>query len=96
MDFWSDLPSSSSCDADDKLETVMEESEHCSPDCLIEIEQLLLPHIPPLKQKKLDVPYHVQRKHALAGKLDRIKRPHINIEKTPASLKTQWAAGQNG
>ena len=47
--FWSDLPSSSSSDADDELETVMEESEHCSPDRPIEIERLLLPCVPPLK-----------------------------------------------
>ena len=78
--FWLDLPSSSESN-DTEDETQ---------------QQALLSHVQPLKQKKLDVSYHDQRKAACAEKVNKLKYAHTDIEKLLASAKTKWVSGRNG
>ena len=52
--------------------------------------------VPPLKRKKLDVPYQVQRERAHVEKMESLKKAHFEIEKLLTSQKTQWVAGVHG
>lgn len=91
--FRSDMPSSTSSSDNERAISDDEHHSHYHP---ASAKQPLLPCAPPLKRRKLDVPYRVQRQQARQEKIEKVKRAHVDIEKLLASRKTKWVSGANG